>query len=96
MSVPPESLTALSLVLPTFPCEAATFPLSENIYDTDHNVAWLANVNVNGVMTWSDAKARAADLDFADHVNAHDNWRLHLEYELSPGPRPIGRRSNID
>lgn len=48
----------------------------EAYYDTDLNVTWLGNANMNGIMTWSDAKTWAANLSFTDGVNVYDNWRL--------------------
>lgn len=41
-------------------------------YDTDLNITWLRNTNVNGPMSWDAAIAWAAGLSFA----GHDDWRL--------------------
>jgi hypothetical protein len=51
----------------------ATF---EAYYDTDLDITWLANANMNGQMTWADANTWAANLSFTDGVNVYDNWRL--------------------
>ncbi|MGK2951033.1 MAG: Lcl domain-containing protein [Thiobacillus sp.] len=48
----------------------------EAYYDTDLNITWLANANVNGLMTWDAANTWAANLSFTDGVNTYDNWRL--------------------
>ena len=48
----------------------------EAYYDTDRNITWLANANVNGRMTWAAANTWAANLSFTDGVNTYDNWRL--------------------
>lgn len=52
---------------------SATF---EAYYDTDLNITWLANANVNGIMNWADATSWAAGLSLTDGVNVYDNWRL--------------------
>ena len=48
----------------------------EAYYDTDRNITWLANANVNGLMTWAAANTWAANLSFTDGVSVYDNWRL--------------------
>jgi len=48
---------------------AATF---EAYYDTELDVTWLANANVNSLMTWSTATAWAGGLD----INGVTGWRL--------------------
>ena len=50
----------------------------EAYYDTDLNITWLANANVNGQMIWRDANTWAANLSIVDTVNnlTYDNWRL--------------------
>ncbi len=48
----------------------------EAYYDTDLNITWLADANVNGSMTWADANTWAANLSFTDGVSVYDNWRL--------------------
>jgi hypothetical protein len=45
-------------------------------YDTDLNITWLADGNVNGPMAWADANTWAANLSITDGVNVYDNWRL--------------------
>lgn len=51
---------------------------AEAYYDTDRDITWLANANVNGAMTWENAKIWAADLSIVDtaHNITYDNWRL--------------------
>lgn len=41
-------------------------------YDTDLNITWLRNANVNGPMTWENAVAWAAGFSFG----AYSDWRL--------------------
>jgi hypothetical protein len=41
-------------------------------YDTDLNITWLRNANVNGPMTWADAVAWAAGYS----IGAYADWRL--------------------
>lgn len=55
----------------------ATF---EAYYDTDVDITWLANANVNGLMTWADANSWAANLSIVDNVNniTYDDWRLPI------------------
>jgi len=48
----------------------------EAYYDTDLNITWLANANVNGLMTWAAANTWAANLSFTDGVNVYADWRL--------------------
>ena len=48
----------------------------EAYYDTDLNITWLANANVNGLMNWADANTWAANLSFTDGLSVYDNWRL--------------------
>ncbi len=42
------------------------------VYDTDRNITWLANANVNGTMNWTAANAWAAGLN----VGGYTGWRL--------------------
>lgn len=42
------------------------------IYDTDLNITWLANANVNSLMTWGNATIWAINLSYA----GYDDWRL--------------------
>jgi hypothetical protein len=46
------------------------------IYDTDLNITWLANWNVNGAMTWAAANTWAANLSYAVGTNVINDWRL--------------------
>lgn len=48
----------------------------EAYYDTDRNITWLSDANVNGQMIWDDANIWAANLSFTDGINVYDNWRL--------------------
>jgi len=48
----------------------------EAYYDTDRNITWLANANVNGRMNWAEANTWAASLSFTDGVGLYNNWRL--------------------
>ena len=41
-------------------------------YDTDLDITWLRNANVNGVMRWDVAVSWAADFSFA----GYEDWRL--------------------
>jgi MYXO-CTERM domain-containing protein len=59
----------------------ATF---EAYYDTVLDITWLADANyamtsgydADGLMTWADANAWAAQLSFTDGLNVYDEWRL--------------------
>ncbi len=48
------------------------------IYDTDLNITWLANANVNGLMNWNDAMTWASNLSYYDSVRnvTYTDWRL--------------------
>src|SRR3989344_6138087 len=48
------------------------------IYDTDLNVTWLSNANVNGLMTWGNAMTWASNLSYYDSVRnvTYTDWRL--------------------
>lgn len=48
------------------------------IYDAALNVTWLQNANANGLMTWSQATAWAANLSYYDSVRnvTYTDWRL--------------------
>jgi hypothetical protein len=50
----------------------------EAYYDTDLNITWLANANMNGAMDWTTANTWVANLSFYDAINNinYDNWRL--------------------
>lgn len=66
----------------------------EAYYDTELNITWLANANVNGQMTWAAANTWAANLSIVDAVNniTYDNWRLPTTLQpdascgIQPGP----------
>ncbi len=59
----------------------ATF---EAYYDTDLDITWLGNANMNNLMTWDDATTWAANLSFTDGVNVYDNWRLPTTTDTGP------------
>ena len=48
------------------------------IYDTDLNITWLSNANVNGLMNWDDAMAWASNFSYYDSVRnvTYTDWRL--------------------
>ncbi len=46
--------------------------VADAFYDTELNVTWLRNANVNGPMSWDDANAWAANLVFG----GYSDWRL--------------------
>src|SRR3990172_8410312 len=48
------------------------------IYDTDLNITWLANANVNGAMYWNDAMTWASNFSYYDSVRnvTYTDWRL--------------------
>src|SRR3989344_746782 len=48
------------------------------IYDTDLNITWLANANVNGQMTWNNAMTWASNFSYYDSVRnvTYTDWRL--------------------
>lgn len=56
----------------------------EAYYDTDLDITWLADANyaqtsgydADGKMTWYEANAWAANLNFSDGVKTYNNWRL--------------------
>lgn len=50
----------------------------EAYYDTDLDITWLADANVNGASNWDAVNTWAANLSFTDAVNniTYDNWRL--------------------
>jgi hypothetical protein len=54
---------------------AATF---EAYYDTDLDITWLGNANMNGLMTWAGANTWAANLSFYNPLTnqTYSDWRL--------------------
>ena len=46
--------------------------VTDAYYDTDLNVTWLSNANINGRMNWADATAWAGGLTFG----TYSGWRL--------------------
>lgn len=56
----------------------------EAYYDTDFDITWLANANVNGLMNWADANTWAANLSFTDSISVYDNWRLPTTLQPDP------------
>lgn len=49
-------------------------------YDTDFDITWLRNANVNGSMDWNSAVAWVDSLSFA----GHDDWRLPTTLQPDP------------
>lgn len=47
-------------------------------YDTELNVTWLQNANINGLMTWDQATTWASGLSYYDGVRnvTYTDWRL--------------------
>ncbi|MEQ1662227.1 MAG: PEP-CTERM sorting domain-containing protein [Thiobacillus sp.] len=72
----------------------------EAYYDTDLNITWLANANMNGPMDWATANTWAANLSIVDTVNNinYDNWRLPttLQPDTSCGDQSGGYSSGLD
>ncbi|WP_310446319.1 PEP-CTERM sorting domain-containing protein [Thiobacillus sp.] len=50
----------------------------EAYYDTDLNITWLANANLNGLMDWAAANTWAANLSFYNPLTnqTYADWRL--------------------
>lgn len=50
----------------------------EAYYDTDLDITWLANANMNGIMTWTAANTWAANLSFTNPLTnqTYADWRL--------------------
>lgn len=46
--------------------------VADAFYDTDLNITWRRNANVNGLMTWSDAVSWADNYSFG----GYSDWRL--------------------
>ena len=46
--------------------------LTDAFYDTDRDITWLRDANVNGTMTWAAANAWASGYS----IGIHDDWRL--------------------
>ena len=42
------------------------------LYDTDLNITWLRDANVNGLMNWADANTWASGYS----IGIYDDWRL--------------------
>ena len=52
------------------------------LYDTDLNITWLRNANVNGLQTWQDASAWVRNFTFG----GYNDWRLPTIVDTgSPG-----------
>lgn len=49
-------------------------------YDTELDITWLRNANVNGAMDWDSAVAWADDFSFA----GYDDWRLPTTLQPDP------------
>lgn len=46
--------------------------VTDAFYDTDRDITWLRNANVNGAMTWSAANTWASGFS----IGIYDDWRL--------------------
>jgi len=70
----------------------------EAYFDSDRNITWLADANVNGLMNWTDANTWAANLSFTDGVSVYDNWRLPttLQPDASCGSQSGGDSFGYD
>jgi len=51
-------------------------------YDTDRNITWLRNANLNGAMNWTTASDWAANLS----IGAYSDWRLPSGDSCHLGP----------
>ncbi len=75
-------ITALTLSLGLAAANAAQASLVDRggglIYDTDLNITWMANANVNGAMTWDNAMTWVSNLSYYDSVRnvTYTDWRL--------------------
>jgi hypothetical protein len=66
---------------------ASTSAESVFLYDTDLNITWLRDANVNGPMNWNDAKSWAANYT----IGKYDNWRLPTALDMDgSGPSCVG------
>ena len=66
MKALPKPLTALVLLAGMGLAPTAQADLIDRVfavYDTDLNISWLKDANVNGLMTWQAAKDWAAGLN---------------------------------
>lgn len=59
----------------------------EAYYDTDLDITWLANANMNGAMTWYDANTWAANLSFYNPLTnqTYAEWRLPTVEPINGG-----------
>ena len=72
------AITAMTLLIGT-PAQAGLQDrdlngdgVTDAFYDTDLNITWLRNANVNGLMTWAAANTWAAGLS----IGVYSGWRL--------------------
>lgn len=52
--------------------------LTDAFYDTDRDITWLRDANVNGTMTWAAANAWASGYS----IGIYDDWRLPTVVQL--------------
>lgn len=66
--------TAVFLSSVTTSTNAALYTRLEGmaVYDSDFNITWTANANINGVMTWDEARTWASNLV----IGGVSGWRL--------------------
>lgn len=87
MKIAQSLLTAAVLFTATGAAQAALVDRGGGlIYDTDLNVTWLSDANVNGLMTWSQANDWAANLSYYDSVRdvTYTDWRLPTTTQPDP------------
>lgn len=55
----------------------------QTVYDTDLNIYWTANANINGLMTWNQAQSWIASLNNTNYLGYND-WRLPTTLQPDP------------
>ena len=80
--------TAATLSLGLFTATGAQAGLmaadgGQTVYDTDLNIYWASNANINGRMTWFQAQTWIASLNTANYLGYND-WRLPTTLQLDP------------
>lgn len=73
---------ALSILSITIPANAALVSRLNGaaVYDTDLDITWTANANINGAMNWDAANTWAANLV----LGGYSGWRLPSTTQLDP------------
>lgn len=51
---------------------------ADAFFDTERNITWLRDANLNGLMNWTAATAWAANLN----IGGHSGWRLPSSFNL--------------